>query len=70
MNLFTAACAMMGLLKATIPALLCGAALLYCAYQVHRVRNSYFAPDTNYKVDIVVHAPDGTEVKPLRPAPH
>ena len=58
----------MGLVKATIPATLCGAALLYCTYQVHRAHLSYFPPDTHYKVDVVVHAPEGTEIKQFPPA--
>ena len=58
------------LVKASIPAFLCGAALVYYTFQVHRARNSDLPPDTTYKVDIVVHAPEGTEVKYSKPAPH
>jgi len=57
------------LVKANIPASLCTVALLFCTFQVQRARNSYFPPGSHYKVDIVVHAPDGTEIKPIQPAP-
>jgi len=59
----------MELVKANIPASIFGVALLYCTFQVRQARNSYFPPGTDYKVDIVVHAPEGTEIKQIKPAP-
>jgi hypothetical protein len=36
---------------------------------VHRSRNSYFPPDTSYKVEVTVHGPDGKIIKPIARAP-
>ena len=70
MKVFASLSALTGLVKATIPALFCGTALLFCSFQVYRARNSYFRTGTRYKVDIVVHPPEGTQIKQIQSAPH
>ena len=56
-------------MKAKVPAVICFVVFLYCCWMVHRSRNSYFPPDTSYKVEVIVHGPDGEIIKPIARAP-
>ena len=55
-------------MKAAIPAALCFVSLLYCCWRVHRSRGD-FDPDKGYKVEVVVHGPDGQIIPPIARAP-
>jgi hypothetical protein len=55
--------------KASVPAAISFAVLLYCCWMVHRSRSSYFPPDTTYKVEVTVTGPDGKIIKPIARVP-
>jgi hypothetical protein len=48
--------------KAALPAFLCFAGFLFCAWQVHRSRSVA----AHYKVEITVYGPDGKIIPPAR----
>jgi hypothetical protein len=52
----------MTLVKAAIPAYLCFAGFLLCAWHVHRSRNAA----AHYKVEITVYGPDGRAIPAVR----